>query len=222
MNAIYCPFAIGLILSVGCTQESASVVFPDVIEPIEEMKASAPEGTASNPYPEEFNLITEDEESYAWGHLRGYLHTDMAQAWAAIRSDLVYVNHRSVTEYSVEEQNSEEYDYVFLVHNFVEDLVDVEFDIEWRHAAVDGTTDAPERVAIRWQKIEGTQFIEMLEGSVQILAVPDGRKDVVEIQVIQHMTATLDQEENIIQYLSDLYERWQLVVHGEDIPIYEE
>ena len=218
MKIRYCIVATGI--GLACTEEEPSSSFPDIIEPIEELRIDAPAGTDSDPYPEDFVMLSSDEGEYAWVHLRGYIKTDMAQAWSAIRSDLVYINHRSVTEYSVEELELPEYDYAYLVHNFSENIVDVEFDNEWRHAAVEGTVDSPERVAIRWQKIAGTEFIQMMEGSIQIVAVPDGRKDVVEVQVIEHLTATLDQEGKIIEFVSDLYERWRLYVHGEDLPDY--
>jgi len=211
-----------LVLFCACQEETEPVEFPDVIEPIEEIRVEAPAGTSSQPYPEEYTVLSGDEGDYAWVHLRGYIHTDMAQAWTAIRNPDVYINQRNVAEYSVEESSSELYDYIFLVHNRVEDIVDVEFDNEWRHAAVDGTKDAPERVAVRWQKINGTEFIPLLDGSIQILPVADGRKDIVEVQVIEHLGATLDQEANALQYVTDLYERWQLVAHGEEIPVYED
>ena len=210
------------VLISACQKETEPIEFPDVIEAVEEMKVAAPVGTSDDPYPEEYNVLSADEGDYAWVHLRGFLHTDMSQAWAAIRTAEVYINQRDVTEYSVEEISSEQYDYIFLVYNLVEDIVDVEFENEWRHAAVDGTVDSPERVAVRWQKTNGTEFISLLDGSIQILPLADGRKDIVEIQVIEHLGATLNQEDTAIQFVTDLYERWRLVVHGEDIPAYEE
>ena len=63
-----------------------------------------------------------------------------------------------VVEYTVEEQNSSEYDYVFVVDNLVEDIVDVEFVVEWRHGVVDGDLNEPTMVGVRWQKVSGTEF----------------------------------------------------------------
>ena len=217
-------FAIPVLLSflLGCNNGSEPIEFPDVIEPIEDMRVDAPSGSADDPYPETFNTASGDEGDYGWVHLRGYFHNDMSNAWSAVRNHLVYVNQRDVTEYSVEELGSEKYDYGYQVHNLVEDIVDVEFDNEWRHAALDGTLEAPERVGIRWQKTAGTEFISHLEGSIQILSLPDGRKDIVEVQIIEHLGALQDQEENAKVYVTDLFERWELVADGEEIPTYEE
>jgi hypothetical protein len=216
---------IGLIivsLSLSCVPEAEPQEFPAVIEAIEDMKVSVPLGTTEDPYPEEYNLLSGDEGDYAWVHLRGYINIDMVRAWEAIRDPLVFINHRTVTEYTVTDLDVNEYDYRFQVYNFVEDIVDVEFDTEWRHAALEGTKETPSRVGVRWQKVSGTEFIASLDGSVQILPVSDGRKDVVEVQIIEHLSATLNQESEAIQYVEDVYERWKLVAQGEDIPSYQE
>ena len=67
----------------------------------------------------------------------------------------------------------------------------------------------------RWQKTEGTGFISLLQGSVLFFPPEDGR-DVVEVQIIEHLVAARDQEGNAVQYVLDLYERWRLSVRGED------
>jgi len=218
-------FYLAIIFQLSCIKESETIEFPDEIEPIEEMRAEAPVGTEANPYPEEFNLVSGDENHYAWVHLRGYIHIDMSQSWSAIRDDRVYINQRSMASegsgYIVEEISSEQYDYVYSIDNTVKDAITVKFQTEWRHLAIEGTKESPEHVGIRWQKVEGAEgIIDLLEGSVQILPVADGRKDVVEVQVIEHLTALLDQEDNAIEYVEDLYQRWVLVSHGSDIPIY--
>ena len=57
----------------------------------------------------------------------------------------------------------------------------------------------------------GTDFIQALEGSIQIIQIEeDGLDfDVVEVQVIDHLTATLNQEENAKNYIDGLWERWK-------------
>lgn len=198
------------------TTESEPKDFPTVLEPLEPIRASLPDGEG---YPETVNVISQDGDDYAWVHARGYLHLSLDDAWAALRNDLVYVNQRTVASYSVEEVDSEVYDYVYLVDNEVQDLVTVEFTNEWRH--VGNLTDKGEvsDVVVRWQKIAGTDFIQLMEGSVEIIPV-DGEDDVVEIRIIEHLKATLDQEANAVEYVTDMAERWRLVGMGGDIPEY--
>ncbi len=211
-----------LLFALACTDSKEITEFPDVLEPLEEIRVEGPIGTIDEPYPETYELLSGDEGEYGWVHLRGYIHGDITTVWDGLRDDLVYVNQRETSSYEITELDSEIYDYVYQVHNEVENIVTVEFTNEWRHAATEGTKDSPEEITVRWQKIEGTEFIEALEGSVQILPVSDEtRKDVVEVQVIEHISAMMDQEESARIFVEDMYERWMLVTHGDAIPEYE-
>lgn len=206
----------------ACTDPGEIAEFPDLLEAIEEMKVEPPAGTMEEPYPETYTVLSGDTGEYGWVHLRGYIHRDLSSAWEGLRDDRVYVNQRETTDYTITEIDSDIYDYVYQVHNYVENILTIEFTNEWRHAATEGTREVPEEITVRWQKIEGTEFIASLEGSVRILPVSDEtRKDVVEVQIIEHITATMDQEESARVFVEDMYERWLLVTQGEDIPEYE-
>lgn len=209
------------LLLFACTKQEETVEFVAALEPIEEISIEAPQGSSSESFPEDYTLASGDEGDYAWVHLRGYIQADMSTVWEALRNDLVYVNQRNASSYTIETIESDEFDYVFVEHNEVENVVTVEFANEWRHLAIEGTKDAPEKVVARWQKISGTEFITALDGSIQILAVDNQRKDVVEVQVIEHLSAYLDPEGEAKTYVTDLFERWVLVSHGEDIPSYD-
>ena len=190
--------------------------FPTVLEPLEEIRVGLPEG---DNYPEEIEVLSEDGEDYAWVHARGYLHLSLDDAWTALRNDLVYVNQRTVESYTVTEVDSEEYDYIYIVENQVQDIVPVEFTNEWRHVGnLDEKGDVSD-VVVRWQKTEGTDFIQLMEGSVEIIPV-DGEDAVVEIRIIEHLKATLDQEDNAVEFVTDMAERWRLVGQGQPIPSY--
>jgi hypothetical protein len=205
------------LLFVACLSEDVvEKEFPSVLEPLEEIRVGLPEG---DDYPEEIELLSEDGEEYAWVHARGYLHLSLDDAWTALRNDLVYVNQRTVESYSVTEVDSEEYDYIYIVENQVQDIVPVEFTNEWRHVGnLDEKGDVSD-VVVRWQKIEGTDFIQLMEGSVEILPV-EGEYEVVEIRIIEHLKATLDQEDNAVEFVTDMAERWRLVGQGQSIPQY--
>ena len=143
----------------------------------------------------------------------------LEEAWEALRDDLVYVNQRTVSRYTVEQPESQIYDYVFVVNNEVDDLVTVEFTNEWRHYGNLNDKSEVTDVIVRWQKTDGTDFIQLIDGSVEIIPV-DGEDSVVEIRIIEHLKATLDQEANAIEFVTDMAERWRLVGHGEPIPEY--
>lgn len=205
------------LLLVGClSEEVVDKEFPTILEPLEEIRVGLPEG---EDYPEDVVVFSEDGEEYAWVHARGYLHLSLEDAWTALRNDLVYVNQRTVAEYTVTEMDSELYDYIFVVDNRVDDIVPVEFTNEWRHVGnLDEKGDVSD-VVVRWQKTEGTDFIQLMEGSVEIIPV-DGEDAVVEIRIIEHLKATLDQEANAVEFVTDMAERWRLVGAGQEIPQY--
>ena len=204
------------VLTACISNEVVQNEFPKILEPLEDIRVEPPQG---EDYPEEITVGSEDGTDYAWAHARGYLHLSLEDAWTALRNDLVYVNQRDVTNYTVTEMDSDEYDYIFQVDNEVQDILPVEFTNEWRHVGHQNDKEEILDVVVRWQKIEGTDFIQLLEGSVEILPI-DGEDSIVEIRIIEHLKATLDQEANAVEFVTDMAERWRLVGHGEAIPSY--
>ncbi len=206
-----------LLWILACFQEKEQAIqFPTILEPLEEIQAPLPDG---DDYPEVIELRSEDSDEYASVHARGFLHLSLEDAWNALQDDLVYVNQRTVSNYTIEEPDSQIYDHVFVVNNEVQDIVTVEFTNEWRHVGNLNDKSEVSDVIVRWQKIDGTDFIQLIEGSVEILPV-DGEDTVVEIRIIEHLKATLDQESNAIEFVTDMAERWRLIGHGEPIPEY--
>ena len=201
-------------LFIACAGTKSETPFPDGLEPLEELMVELPPPTSED----RVAWASGDEGDYAWVHLRGLLSTDIDGAWSALRQPEVFIDMRKIADYTIEEVEDPAYDYVYNVHNVVHDIVTVEFDVQWRHGG-ERIDDQLSRVGVRWQKVAGTDFIAALQGSVQILPVEGS--ELVEVQVIEHLTATLDQEDNAIQYVTDLYERWNAVVNGDPLPTYE-
>ena len=199
----------------ACTGAEKATPFPDGLEPLEELVVDAP------PPSSEDAVIWQsgDEGDYAWIHLRGFVNADVDSAWSALREPEVFIDMRKIADYTIDEVPDPTYEYVYDVHNVVHDIVTVEFDVQWRHGA-ERNDDELSRVGVRWQKVAGTEFIASLQGSVQILPV-EGNPSLSEVQVIEHLTATMDQEENAIQYVTDMYERWVAVVNGDPLPTYD-
>ena len=195
----------------ACSEE-VKLEFPEGLEPLEEISVDLPAGTSAEPYPQELNFASGETDDYAWAHARGYLHQDLLSAWGKMRTPEVYVDMNEVTAFTVDEVSNDQYDYVFVVHNIVDNIITVEFDVEWRHGAASGDVNDPGIVAIRWQKTEGTDHIGLLQGSLQFFPVNDEAgepiEDILEVQFIYHLKATLDQAENSIRTVSDIYSRW--------------
>ena len=62
------------------------------------------------------------------------------------------------SQYTVTEVDSDEYDYIFVVDNKVQDIVPVEFTNEWRHVGnLDDKDDVSDVVAF-WQRTENRVY----------------------------------------------------------------
>lgn len=192
-------------------------VFPPGLEPLDpENVAPPPVGTESDPYPEMTRIVQSSSSAYEWLHARAYVHANLADTWRALaRGDVVADRRRG--EWSVRDNVETGFDVSFLVHNVVHDLITIEFDITWREQAVKGTRDAPEVVAIRYQKTWGTSAIDLIAGSIIAQEVADG---VTELQFIEHFSAIGSGEEDIRNYNRDLHASIVATVHGQPLPVW--
>ena len=196
------------LLLCGCIEDDEVKSFPEGLQPLSDIYIDQP--SHSN-FEEVWHSISEDEGDYAWAHGRGFIRGDIHTVWERLRSTDVFINHEEVIEYRITNVEPSEYDFHFIAYNRSENIVEVEFENEWRHGLLDYRDGQTKSVGVRWQKISGTDFIQALEGSIQIIQVEEEGLDfdVVEVQVIEHLTATLNQEENAKSYIDGLWERWK-------------
>ena len=71
---------------------------------------------------------------------------------------------------------------------------------------------------MRYQKVEGSSFIELMEGSVLLVEAADG---VTEVQLIEHLDAVQTGIEDVENYQRDLFGSVVAFVHGDPLPTYE-
>ena len=192
----------------GCVENDKPKSFSEGLQPLSDIYVDLPVHTN---FEEVWNSTSENEGDYAWAHGRGFLRGSIDVVWQRLRSADVFINHEEVIEYRITNVAPTEYDYHFIAYNRSENIVEVEFENEWCHGALESRDGQIERVGVRWQKISGTDFIQSLEGSIQIIRIEDDNLDfdVVEVQVIEHLTATINQEENAKNYIDGLWERWK-------------
>jgi hypothetical protein len=193
---------------------SVETPFTDGLELLEDNTAPYPDGDG---HPEDVAIVTGDEADYSWGHARAWVQEDVATVWACIRTPDVGVDRRRIEEWSVEHDTEPEYDDSYQVHEVSEEVITVEFDVAWRHGVIEGSQEEPTETRTRWQKVEGTEYIEVLEGS-GVLLDADGD---TEVQLIQHLQAPLSEPADCEQYLGDFYASLLACAHGEDLPTYD-
>ena len=213
-----CVCAVALISgTTGCDSDEPTE-FPSGLEPLEVCTAPAPDPIEGDATPEDVRFVLGTEDEYSWVHGRGFVHKPLAETWAAMRDPEVSVDRREVDEWTVEHGVETEYDFSYVIHNTVNDIITVEFDITWRQGVVEGTVEAPELVGGRFQKTFGTTFIELLSGSIVARAVDDST---TEIELIEHLKATGKGADTAQSFLRDYFTSVVAKAHGNPLPTYE-
>jgi len=206
--------ALAAALMLGCFGNETTA-FPEGLEPLEEATVELPDPVDGQPYPEELRTATGSLPMYGWVHARGYVHAPLADVFAAMRTPEACVDRNQVDRWTVTPDVEPEYDYSFRIHNEVDDIITVEFDITWRLGRVEGTEAAPTLVAGTWQKTWGTTFISLLRGSIVGRRVTD---DVSEVEIVEHIRAATGGVDPAEAYVRDLYANIVALSHGEPLP----
>jgi hypothetical protein len=200
----------GLITACSGNAES---VFPPGLSPLGELRVAA---STDADFPENLELAA-GIDTDIWVHARGYLRAPVKAIWKALQDERVFVDRRAVSEYTVEWDTEPEYDVSFLVSQSVEDIITVSYDEAWRQGFVHGTLEEPETVAIRFQKVAGTELIRRMEGSILLLTVTE---EVSEFQFQEHMDTPMPDTEDLENYVTDMYGEIVAWVHGQELPEY--
>lgn len=185
------PFYRGLsalVLAVSvtaCFGNSASE-FPPGLEPLEANTAPTQAGTPTE------TLVMVDgtgyvPREYLFVHGRGYVKASPGAVWAIVKDGNMLSSSCRFNAWTVTENVDPAYEYSFRVSNTVEDLITIDWDEEWRFGTIDGTPENPELAIARSQKVYGSIFIYLIEGSLQVQATDD--PEITEIEIIQHLAA---------------------------------
>ena len=199
----------------ACNREK-TVDFPDGLAPLDaENRATPPKGTSADPYPEEISIITGSEDEYEWGHGFAYVHAPIDKVWEAIQDPDVDVDRARVDSWTTEWDVDPDYEVSYRISNVAEDLITVEWDVDWRHGLVDGSAATPEVVGARFLKSDGSSLIETLEGSVTLYWVED---DTTTLEIMQHLSATATEADAIQAYFEDFFIDVVAFVNDEPLP----
>lgn len=157
---------------------------------------------------------TKDDAIRAYG--RGFIAASPAAVWEVTRDPAVMIALCKTTRYELQRDN-EDFPLSFLVHYVVEDFLTVEWDDQWRGDVILGTPAAPELVLIRHQKVHGSDFIRLSEGSVQLLATEDPA--LTEVLFVEHLDAISGSTDDVIQGMRHNFARMAAAVQqGAPIP----
>jgi hypothetical protein len=165
----------------GCFGNSTTE-FPPGLEPLED--STAPH--ASGEVLEQVDGRSADDEHW-FVHGRGTVLAPTGAVWQVLKdpgrmSAACAVDGVSWT-FGLEPQ----YEYGFQLEYFKDEVIDVRWNEWWRYGTIRGEPAAPEYAIVRYQKVYGSDFIELIEGS--IVVVPGADPDTTELQFVEHLDA---------------------------------
>ena len=172
------------------------------------------ENTAPLPDSEGIEIVTGEDGDVDWAHAQALIDADVETVWLALQDHDVVVDRAVVAEWTVTEDTNADFDISFQVDNVVHDILTVEYKREWRQSLVHEGDDGPELVGVRFEKIEGTDVIDVMTGSI-ILSNDEGR---TRLDMVYQLVALQRGAEPLVEYWEDLYEDARAHAHGEPLP----
>lgn len=198
------------VVPVAACQDDVATPFPPGLEPLEANEAPALS------LDEETLVATSLPGDLIRIHGRGHVFVDPATLWAATKVPEGMVARCSTSEQMITVDPEPEYEASFLVHYIVRDLLTVEWDDQWRYGTITGTIEAPELGMVRHQKIQGSDFITLSTGTIQVLATADPGKS--ELQFVEHLDAVSGSATDVAAGMLANYDALVALAHGDPIP----
>lgn len=195
--------------------DSAPAGWPEGLEPVRACEVP-PIGDASAPV-EEFNYEFEEGEP-GWVCGSGWIQAPIADVIAAMAEPDAVVNRRAASDWEVTWDEPPRYDVGYMLHVTVPDILTVEFDLQVMQGLVSGTHEAPEHVSETWEKVDGFQFIYLLEGSAQAYAEGE---DLTLVVLAENLHGASGGIEPSVSSLRDFYADILALSHGEPLPEYD-
>lgn len=192
---------------VAACQDNVSTPFPPGLEPFEDNPIAA---QPNGPFTEGLRIQSSDTD-YIRVYARGFVAAPVDQMWAAAKAPGPNLSTCSTDQQAVTENDEPQYEYSFVIHYTVNDILTVEWDDQWRFGRI-----TPELGMIKHQKIQGSDFITLSEGTIQVLATSD--PDVSELSFVEHLDAVQATAGDVVQGVQHNYDALVAAVHGQPIP----
>jgi hypothetical protein len=195
----------------GC-QDNISTPFPDGLEPF-----------SDNDLPGD--IAAERDETLhttaAGGgtirvYGRGFVLAPPSVLWRAALMPEGMVARCQTTRQIFMLDNEPEHELSFLVHYIVEDVLTVEWDDQWRGDLLARDDDASLSAMVKHQKVNGSDFIEVSEGSIQIRTTDD--PNVSELWFVEHLEAISGSAADVTSGMQDNYDALVELAHDRPIP----
>ncbi len=199
------------LFAVAACQDNVKTPFPPGLEPFDDGNVPAQlDGTPT----EQLRTSTSEHGMHrAYG--RGFVLAPPSTVWAVAHMPDVMIAKCHTTTQTVMPDNEPEFELSFLVHYYVNDIVDVSWDDQWRGAVVTGTPDAPLTAMTKHQKVQGSDYITTSEGTIEIIAVD---AMTTELQFVEHLDALGGSTGDLLSGMQHTYDGMVAVSHGNPAP----
>lgn len=204
--------ALVVVTALAACQENVTTVFPDGLEPLEDNEAPVPQAGAGV---EELLTVRDDGGDVKIVHGRGLILAPPGVVWAASKDPerlaAVCETDRHEATIGVEPQ----YEFGWKIHYEVDEIITVAWDELWRFGTITGTPEAPELAIIRYQKVFGSDFITLIEGSIILRAAEAGATD---IEFIEHLAAVRGATSDMAASMRNRFHTLVELGHGRPAP----
>jgi len=196
-----------VLILAGC-QDDVTTPFPAGLEPLEDNPVTDPSGEV---------IVTQSMDTdYIHVYGRGLVFSAPAVIWELAKQPTAMYARCSTDEQSVTPDNDPAYEASFLVHYVVHDILTVEWDDQWRYGVVEGTREAPVLGMVRHQKTQGSDFISLSEGTIEVTETDD--PNVTELSFVEHLDATSAGISDVLKGVQHNYDALVAVSHGNPVP----
>jgi hypothetical protein len=204
--------ALGLVLGLAACQDSITTPFPEGLEPFEDdgepltLAAEVAETLISSSHDDDFIRI----------YGRGFVFAPPVVVYASAHDPTVMIAACSTSSQTITLNTEPQYELSYLVHYFVNDILNVEWDDQWRGGVIEGTLEAPEFAIVKHQKIEGSDFITRSEGTIEFFATAD--PGITELRFVEHLDAVSGTPGDVLAGMQHNYDALVASSHGLGVP----
>lgn len=196
-----------VVLLLTACQDNIETPFPPGLEPLEDNPI---EPLPDGPFDEGLRLKTSDRD-FIRVYARGFVRVPPATMWAVAKNPEPNLSVCKTDERKVMVANEPEYEFSFLVHYTVYDILTVQWDDQWRFGTIDESM-----YMIRHQKVQGSDFITLSAGTIQVLATAD--PEVTELVFVEHLDAIAGTTADVVEGVQHNYDALVAVAHDRPIP----
>lgn len=201
------------IAATGC-QHSVKTEFPAGLTPLED-NTIPPQ--ASGPYDETLKTEGHDSGDVLRVYGRGYVLAPPAMVWQMAKNPQAVIALCTTDSQMVTPETDATYELIFAVHYVVHDFVTIEWNDEWRFGTIDGTPEAPELAMMKHQKTDGSSYISLSEGTIELAATPDD-PNVTDLAFIEHLDAIGGGDSDLVTAMQRQFGAIVAFTHGMAMP----